>query len=515
MPNLPQIPLFDSILGLLSALLLVAAAFYLVRARSNTASPMARLRTGQPAGNDHGELFAETVPDVTAQRLSLVASSFLHVLLVASLPVVELLEPGPLLFDMNHYDVVLLEYRAPDQPFSVPKDLAEAYRQDPAEPETLGDEPLGLPEAENEQTQQAQGPFEGPVVALTAPEEQEPVPPPLIEIVADSELGIGPDNLPAMPSALEASLADQQSGLLSQIQMVRFVMSGEPASAPGEVSLAELGMADAPQLNGNPALPVPLGSYLVAGDVWNALEGLSGLRAPGLGDGMFSPGGGGGGGDIVSALAFQLAMQEGSLGQLFGDGSLIALGGSGENVPFRTGSADGPESGGWGRGKLTPVPRKFHGIILVSNSLSTLPEAVGVLSGNPVYTVYVEVPDAPRKWILQFCVPQGPSGNLEFTGEVVRVLGRQTVDPPYAFHKVPPHLEIVPTLERLARLPQRVVAYATVDQEGNLNNIRMIRGADPETDSLILASLRSWEFTPAFRDGEPVEVEALFGIPLY
>jgi hypothetical protein len=178
------------------------------------------------------------------------------------------------------------------------------------------------------------------------------------------------------------------------------------------------------------------------------------------------------------------------------------------------GAADGPAGGGWGRGKLTPVPRKFHGIILVSNSLSTLPEAVGVLTGNPVYTVYVDVPDAPRKWILQFCVPQS-KGGVEFAGEIVRVLGRKSVDPPYAHRREPLDLEFIPTLERLARLPQRVVAYATVDQEGNLHNVRMISGADPKTDSQILASLRSWEFTPAFRDGEPVEVEALFGIPLY
>jgi hypothetical protein len=144
-----------------------------------------------------------------------------------------------------------------------------------------------------------------------------------------------------------------------------------------------------------------------------------------------------------------------------------------------------------------------------------LPEAVGELTGNPVYTVYVDVPGAPRKWILQFCVPQGNRVGMEITGEIVRVLGRKSVDPPYAFRKEPLKLELVPTLERLSELPQRVVAYATVDAEGNLQNVRMVRGADPETDRIILASLRSWEFTPAFRDGEPVEVEALFGIPLY
>ncbi|MEX2299992.1 MAG: hypothetical protein WD733_03585 [Bryobacterales bacterium] len=513
MPNLPEIPAFDSVLGLLSALLLLAAAIYLVRARSSSAPGLHRLRWDKEAGSEGGELFAEFVPDVTAHRLSFVGSMFLHVLLVASLPVLQLLEPGPLLFDMNHYDVVLLEYRPPDRPLSVPSDLAKVYRPDRQDPEAQSEEVLGLPEAENEQTQQAQGPLEGPVIAVSKQEKQ-PEPRALIEIAAGSELPVGPGMLPDLPPALALSLENQQAAMFAQFRLVRFVLPGQPVSAPSEGSLADLGLTDAPRLDGTPALPVPMGSFLVAGDVWNALEGLSGPAAPGFGDGILQPGGGGGG-DIVSALAFHLAMQQGALGQLFGEHSMVALGGSGENKPFRTGAAEGPESGGWGRGKLTPVPRKFHGIILVSNSLGTLPEAVGELTGNPVYTVYVDVPGAPRKWILQFCVPQGNQVGMEITGEIVRVLGRKSVDPPYAFRKEPLELEIAPTLERLSQLPQRVVAYATVDAEGNLQNLRMVRGADPETDRIILASLRSWEFTPAFRDGEPVEVEALFGIPLY
>jgi hypothetical protein len=31
---------------------------------------------------------------------------------------------------------------------------------------------------------------------------------------------------------------------------------------------------------------------------------------------------------------------------------------------------------------------------------------------------------------------------------------------------------------------------------------------------MVLANLRSWDFHPAFQRGEPVSVEAVFGIPL-
>ena len=515
MPNLPEIPAFDSALGLISALLLLAAAFYLVRARSNVAPGLPSLQRNWKRESAGGELFAEFVPDDTVRRLSLVGSLFLHVLFVASLPVIDLLAPSPLFFDLNRYDVVILQYQIRDAPLTVPSDLALADNPPPENSPAVPSrrDALGLPEAANEQTQKAEGPFEGPVIAITAGQQE--ATPALIEVLLQSEM---PPKLPeaavSLPSVIVWNLEKQQGETLALIRPKRFEMPGQPEESPREApSLADLGLGEAPALAANSELPVPLGQFVPSGELWKSLDGGGGPPALGFG-GAFSSPGAGGEGDSVSAMALQSALQQGPLGQLFGARGGAAWGGSGENLPFRAGAADGPTGGGWGRGRLTPVPRKFHGIILVSNSLSTLPEAVGVLSGNPVYTVYVEVPDSPRKWILQFCVPQAED-SMEFTGEIVQVLSRKGLNPPYAVRREPLKLDILPTLERLAELPQRVVAYATVDAEGNLHNVRIIRGADPNTDSLVLASLRNWEFLPAFRDGQPVEVEALFGIPLY
>jgi hypothetical protein len=513
MPNLPEIPVFDSALGLISALLLLAAALYLVRSRSSAKPGLPSLARDR-RGDAGGDLFTEFVPDDTARHLSLVGSLFLHVLLVASLPVIELLMPTPLLFDMNHYDVVIVQYQIRDAPLTIPSDLALADKPDREQqpPAPSQRDPLGLPEAENEQTQKARGPLEGAVIEIT-PAKQEPTPP-LIEVVLQEQ----PPELSQRPAASAVILWNvekEQAETLALIRPKRFEMPGQPDELPAEApSLADLGLGEAPTLAANnPALPVPAGSFVPSGEFWRSLDGLGGPPALGFGD-MWSSPGSGEAGDNVAALALQSALQQGPLSRIFGAQGGASWGGSGENVPFRTGAADGPDSGGWGRGRLTPVPRKFHGIILVSNSLSTLPEAVGVLTGNPVYTVYVDVPDAPRKWILQFCVPQS-QGSMEISGDIVQVLSRKSMNPPYAVHKEPLKLDIIPTLERLAELPARVVAYATVDAEGNLHDVRIIRGADPNTDSLVLASLRHWEFVPAFRDGQPVAVEALFGIPLY
>ena len=163
------------------------------------------------------------------------------------------------------------------------------------------------------------------------------------------------------------------------------------------------------------------------------------------------------------------------------------------------------------RGPLKPLPRKKYGIILVSNSQTALMEARGTLTGSPIYTVYLDVPEAPRKWIMQFCLPNSGSRRLNVSSGVIRIRPRKKVSPPFAMSMQP--LESMASSTPNGR-PTRVIVYAVVDEEGILKNFRVVHGSDPETDNVILASLRSWEFLPAFRGDEPVAVEALFGVPL-
>lgn len=536
MPNLPETTSLETSLGLISALLLLVAALYLVRSRSGTAPGLPPLHQ-RHGGHDGGDLFTEFVPEDTKRGLCIVASTFLHVLFVASLPILELLAPTPLLFDMNHYDVVLLKYQIPERPLTLPGDLNTSATQQPPQTESEGpeeDEDLGLPTAGPEKTQRAHGPFEGPVFEIKVGQPEPAEPPPLLEIALPLELQNLMQQDGLLPSVVQWDADRQRADTLEMIRPERFDMPGQLETAlPTNPALADLGIVDSPANLQDPALAAPEGSVLPSDPLWRsspgngvqasggagaagtALDGFGGPPQVGSGDGTQAQAAAGERGGDMSGMFLQSALERSQLGQLLAERGGAMLGGSGEPGPFRTGSADGPESGGWGKGKLTPVPRKFHGIILVSNSMSTLPEAVGVLTGNPVYTVYVDVPDAPRKWVLQFCVPQDTGKSLEISGGVVQVLSRKSLDPPYALHREPLESEQISRLSQLAQIPKRIVAYAMVDAEGNLQGARIIRGADPDTDRMVLASLRSWEFVPAFRDGEPVAVEALFGIPLY
>ena len=127
-------------------------------------------------------------------------------------------------------------------------------------------------------------------------------------------------------------------------------------------------------------------------------------------------------------------------------------------------------------------------------------------------TVHLDIPEAPRKWTLQFCIPDSGKRQLDVSSGVIRIRPRKKVAPPFPREKKALRLE--ETSEPNPGRPSSVMVYATVDEEGALGNLKMVRGADPRTDNTILAHLRSWEFLPAFRGEEPILVEALFGIPL-
>ncbi len=223
------------------------------------------------------------------------------------------------------------------------------------------------------------------------------------------------------------------------------------------------------------------------------------------------------GDDVSSLIASVHTSGEGGV-------KIIELRGSGEGSKEGDGdgesglgeAGDGPGAGGdpdgdpEAEGRLKPLPRSQYGIILVSNTRSEIPEANGVLTGTPVYTVYIDVPDAPRKWVLQYCLPSKPQTAQVVQAGVIRIRSVVRVDPPHALQTQPLRLE----LPAGATPPPRVVVYAKVTEEGNLEDFRVIRGADPETDQMVLANLQSWDFHPAFQRGEPVSVEAVFGVPL-
>jgi len=495
MPELPQIPAQDFFFGLASAGVLLWTLMFL--ARSQFLSDAAESRDD--------DLFYTLLKRPDGGQLTFLASLFGHILLIAMMPWVERALPGQDPFDFDKYDAVLVQLKVDDSSLRLPADLAEVLP-----------EPAEKPSEENE-AESSDEDDPGVGNGIEAPK------------LAANSGGEGKDTKPGKPEQFEAVVAETKAPSAPEAIAPEFeapkVNAGQtaydlawapPLAAPDAVPTPGLPL----EIDGQPArfsmndgLPTDLAPTPNASDR-PALAELTGV--PGLGD-FGSRGYGyvlGAGGDVTQLLA--------------GDGlreliaSLEYSGGGGAGRGVGNGMGAGDQDGASGRGGVgygsglagdAPAPRKLHGIILISNEMQSMPEADGVLSGNPVYTVYVDVPGFRKKWILQVCMPRDEAGELRLeNGGVLRVLARSQLDPPYATRRSGVEID-VSEIDPLA-LPPRIVVYFRVDPEGRMIERRIVAGLNEQMDNRVLASLEDWEFHPAFHDGQPVAVEALFGIPL-
>ena len=188
-------------------------------------------------------------------------------------------------------------------------------------------------------------------------------------------------------------------------------------------------------------------------------------------------------------------------------------GGTGTGVGAGAGSGTGTGVGtgaGAGRsspGALTinrPPAGTFDAVVVQSSPVDQYPESRGLLSGRPIYSVYVSMGTA-RDWTLFFCVPgeKPQSGN----GPVV-VLG-----PMGAPVKAPFPLKTLKPTIKLPSYEKYVLVHGLVNKDGKFEGLKLVRPVRPETDQALLAALASWEFRAATRDGVAIAVEFLLSIP--
>jgi hypothetical protein len=88
----------------------------------------------------------------------------------------------------------------------------------------------------------------------------------------------------------------------------------------------------------------------------------------------------------------------------------------------------------------------------------------------------------------------------------VRLDAPEPVAAPYPFLILTPK-SIVSGGERY------IVIHGFVSESGRFQELRVIRHGLPETDEILLSCLKAWEFRPASRDGQAVQVEVLLAVP--
>jgi hypothetical protein len=150
-----------------------------------------------------------------------------------------------------------------------------------------------------------------------------------------------------------------------------------------------------------------------------------------------------------------------------------------------------------------PSTGNFDVVILQSVTRDDLPDVGGILSGNPVYTVYLSVGDA-REWLLEYCIPasvNSPVGSY-----------RVNVDDPGVVSAPYPLSTVIPRKVFELPHPRDIVLHGRLSAAGILRDVKA-----PNMENAlvreVLPLLSQWQFRPALRDKIPVEVEVLLIIP--
>lgn len=116
------------------------------------------------------------------------------------------------------------------------------------------------------------------------------------------------------------------------------------------------------------------------------------------------------------------------------------------------------------------------------------------------YSMILNMPNlnsAGGSWIIRFA-------------EFKQSQSRGELIAPEATHKVDPGY---PTELMRQNVQGTVTLYAVIRSDGTVGNVRVLNGADQRLDALATRALTRWQFRPALRDGNPIDLEAVFMIP--
>jgi hypothetical protein len=155
-----------------------------------------------------------------------------------------------------------------------------------------------------------------------------------------------------------------------------------------------------------------------------------------------------------------------------------------------------------GRRETTHSPNgRFDIVVIQSSPDESLP--AGLLSGKPVYTVYLHVGDS-KQWVMHFCAT---NSSVVRRGGVVQLPDPRPLSAPY------PRVTVRPE-EPVDGPGPYVLVRGIVDESGSLQNLQVI-GAIQSSRSSLLDALSRWKFQPARRAESPETIEMVLAIPIH
>ena len=143
-------------------------------------------------------------------------------------------------------------------------------------------------------------------------------------------------------------------------------------------------------------------------------------------------------------------------------------------------------------------------VVVQSNGTEGFAESAGVLSGKPVYSVYVRV-GGGHDWLLQYCIAGEEETSAQVDGYVVRLTAAAPLTAPYARVTMRPPVK--------PRPGHHVMVHGYVTVEGRFRDLKVFSASAESEAEMVEAVLEKWEFRGASRNGKPIEVEVLLAIP--
>jgi TonB family protein len=129
------------------------------------------------------------------------------------------------------------------------------------------------------------------------------------------------------------------------------------------------------------------------------------------------------------------------------------------------------------------------------------------LSGRVVYSLAIQMPNVTSfsgSWMVWFAerevLPLGPGAPPP------------VVHAPVPVRKVDPKYIAAAASERVQGM---VRLFGVIRKDGHVDSIALLHHLDVRLDSSAAEALAKWEFTPAQRNGSPVDVDAVFEIPFH
>ncbi len=198
---------------------------------------------------------------------------------------------------------------------------------------------------------------------------------------------------------------------------------------------------------------------------------------------------------------------------------------SASSVPTDAVSISGPESrAGAAGGVLNPAlpmnmiypiaapPLNVRRNTLVISSGPTgggVLNVYGALQCAKIYSVFLPMPG--RDWSMQYCDSSAKPVSTSYSGYTT-VLRLQ--DP-----LMPPDVDMTHRFDfkRIAvpidKAHRSIILKASIAVDGTVQHVSVYHGVLPKMDEAAKLAFTRWRFKPATRDGKPIEVQVLVGIP--